>query len=165
MLFFRKHWPRMLALLLALAGSLATLATFPHPPPALADDDGGGGDDDGGDDGGEDDGGGDDDGGDHDSDGEDAESDDNHSLANGHGDGNDDHEFALRARKRGKLRSLNVILENVRRRYGGRVLEVELERKKGRVWYEIRILDRTDRVRELKVPAIRKHRNFNTGRR
>jgi len=56
---------------------------------------------------------------------------------------------------------LRGILQRTRRRYGGRVLDVKLKRKKGRAWYEIRLLDRYDRVRTLRVPASVKRRNFN----
>ena len=57
------------------------------------------------------------------------------------------------------------ILQRARRRYGGRVLDVRLKRKKGRAWYEIRILDRRDHVRTLRVPAAMKRQNFNIRRR
>ena len=50
-------------------------------------------------------------------------------------------------------------------RHGGHVLDVKLRRKKRRAWYEIRILDRRDRVRVLRVPAMRKWQNFNIRRR
>lgn len=86
---------------------------------------------------------------------------------NGHDDDddNDDHEYAWRQRERGRLRALDDILRRIRRRYGGQVLEVKLRRRKGRAYYEIRILDSKDRVRKLRVPASNKVQNFRAGRR
>ncbi|HHN67593.1 MAG TPA: hypothetical protein ENK15_06115 [Thermopetrobacter sp.] len=66
------------------------------------------------------------------------------------------------ARRHGRIRALQGILNDVRRRYGGEVLSVKVKKKKkGRIWYEIRILDRHDRVRKVRVPASRRRQNFN----
>jgi len=153
--------------------ALALLLGFPlplevwlRPSLAWADDDDDGGDDDGGNDHGGDGGHGDNDDGDNaggghndNGDGHENDDDDRNDTAGG------DHDYAWRARRRGELRSLRGILQRAQRRYGGRVLEVKLKQKKGRAWYEIRILDKKDRVRKLRVPATRKRQNFNTGRR
>ena len=130
----------LLLLLLAVASAQTVL----HVVPAWADDDGG--DSDGGDDG--DSGGGDSDGGD--SDGGDSGSDDG-----GMGDGNDDddQERARAGRVSGTFLPLDAILREVRRRYPGTVLKVRLKRRGGTVFYEIRILDRRDRLRTVTVPA------------
>jgi uncharacterized membrane protein YkoI len=61
----------------------------------------------------------------------------------------DDHEIARRAVERGELLPLAKILSSVERTYPGRVLEVELEREKGRYLYEIEVLLPDGRVVEL----------------
>lgn len=164
----RKSWllartmelDRRRTLLLLLTIATGTIrATLAVDPAQADDDDGGGG---GGNEHGEsgsnyggDGSGGDDEGSDHDDTDDDDHDDDE----------KDDHEYARHARQRGTLRPLSDILEDVRRRYGGRVLEVELEHKKNRVWYEIRLLDKHDRVRKVRVPALKKIQNFKTGKR
>jgi uncharacterized membrane protein YkoI len=60
-----------------------------------------------------------------------------------------DHELARQAVERGELLPLSRILALVERAYPGRVLDVELERKDGRFWYEIEVLLSDGRVIEL----------------
>lgn len=61
----------------------------------------------------------------------------------------DDHEIARRAVERGELLPLASILKQAEQEYPGRVLEVELETKRGRYFYEIEILLTDGRVVEL----------------
>lgn len=62
----------------------------------------------------------------------------------------DDHEEALRAVARGELRPLSEILALIEQEFGGRVLEVDLDRTKaGALIYEIEILMENGRVLEL----------------
>ena len=160
----------ILLLLLALLGTQVPFLPLLHAPLALADDDGG---DDGDDDGGDDDNNGDD-GDDGDDDGgggsgDDGNSGDDDDSGMGAGDDDDDddddHEYAWRERRRGALRSLRSILNRARKRHGGQVLDVKLRRTGNRTWYEIRILDRRDRVKVVRMPATRKRQNFKAGRR
>ena len=138
----------LLLLLLAVASAQTVLL---HAAPAWADDDGG--DSDGGD-GGD---GGDSDGGD--SDGDDSDSGDsgggNHdgTTDGSDYDDDDDQERARAGRASGAFLPLDAILRKVRRRYPGTVLKVRLKRRNGTAYYEIRILDRRDRLRTVTVPA------------
>jgi uncharacterized membrane protein YkoI len=61
----------------------------------------------------------------------------------------DDHEVARRAVERGELLPLSKILQIAEDKYPGRVLEVDLDREKGRYLYEIEILLQDGRVIEL----------------
>lgn len=61
----------------------------------------------------------------------------------------DDHEIARRAVERGELLPLAKILEGMEREYPGRVLEVDLDKEKGRYLYEIEVLLNDGRVIEL----------------
>lgn len=61
----------------------------------------------------------------------------------------EDHEVARRAVERGELLPLVKILQLAEEKYPGRVLEVELEREKGRFLYEIEVLLKDGRVIEL----------------
>jgi len=65
----------------------------------------------------------------------------------------DDYIEAKRLRYEGKIMSLEEILKNVRNRYPGRILEVELENEKGRVIYELEILGDDSIVREIYIDA------------
>ena len=61
-----------------------------------------------------------------------------------------DHEEARRAVERGELRPLAEILASIAKEFGGKVLEVELEREdSGALVYEIEILSSDGRVLEL----------------
>jgi uncharacterized membrane protein YkoI len=67
--------------------------------------------------------------------------------------GDDDHERAQRARERGEILPLERILLMVRERIGGEVVKIELEREHGRWIYEIKLIDKRDRLLELEVDA------------
>lgn len=60
-----------------------------------------------------------------------------------------DHEVARRAVERGELLPLSKILQIAEAKYPGRVLEVDLERERGRFLYEIEVLLKDGRVIEL----------------
>jgi len=60
----------------------------------------------------------------------------------------DDHDKAKRLRDAGEIISLDTILLDVRSRHVGRILEIELERKRGRYVYEIEIVDDAGKVHE-----------------
>ncbi len=157
---------RRLFLMLLLA--VASAQTALHVAPAWADDDGGG-DSDGGDgsDGG-DSGGGDSDGGDSDGDGGDSDGGDSggdDGDTDDGGDYDDDQERARAGRASGTFLPLNAILSKVRRRYPGTVLKVRLKRRNGKTYYEIRILDRRDRLRTVTVPAGPRRKGNWTSRR
>ena len=65
----------------------------------------------------------------------------------------DDYIEAKRLRESGEIMPLEEILKNVRRSYPGRILEVELEKEKGRVIYELEILGTDSIVREIYIDA------------
>ncbi|MFB9068848.1 PepSY domain-containing protein [Pseudofulvimonas gallinarii] len=64
-----------------------------------------------------------------------------------------DHERARAAVVAGERLPLSVILKTIEERFGGRVLEIDLEDDRGRPVYEIEILDDRGRVLELDVDA------------
>jgi len=61
----------------------------------------------------------------------------------------EDHETARRAVEQGELLPLSQILAVAQKRYPGRILEVDLDREKGRYLYEIEVLLQDGRVIEL----------------
>ena len=65
----------------------------------------------------------------------------------------DDHYEARQLREAGDILPLEVILEKLRPRYGGKILEVELERKSGQIVYEVEILAEDGVVHELYIDA------------
>jgi len=65
----------------------------------------------------------------------------------------EDHATARRLRESGDILPLEQVLSSIRKDYPGRVLEVELESKQGRLIYEIEILDTKGVVHELYVDA------------
>jgi uncharacterized membrane protein YkoI len=65
----------------------------------------------------------------------------------------DDHEQARRLLESGEILSLQEILEKVREIEPGKVLEVELEKKKRKMIYEIELLNPEGLVLELKFDA------------
>ncbi|HEY9200167.1 MAG TPA: PepSY domain-containing protein [Gammaproteobacteria bacterium] len=65
----------------------------------------------------------------------------------------DDHLEARRLMELGDVLPLQTILEKYRTDYPGRVIEVELEKKHGRMIYEIEIIDDRGEVRELYIDA------------
>ena len=151
--FSRQTLAGLLAVFFALTIPVAIFA-----PAAFADEDGndGGGNDN--DDGGHDDSGSGDGGG---------------SAETGEGDvngiqgGGGNHIMAWPGRGWEVAPPLNAIMTIIRRKYGGAILDVKLKRGKNRLWYEIRILDRRDRVRTLRFAArTRKNRrNWSAGNR
>lgn len=64
-----------------------------------------------------------------------------------------DHDEAREAYEHGETRSLSEILRLALRAVPGEVLEVELEREHGRLVYQVEILARTGRVREVTLDA------------
>lgn len=64
-----------------------------------------------------------------------------------------DHEDARAARARGEVLPLARLLGRVDRDFGGRVIEVELERDGGDLRYELEVLLRDGRVIELEFDA------------
>lgn len=65
----------------------------------------------------------------------------------------DDHDEAKRLLESGDILALEVILEKVHKLQTGKVLEVELETKKGKKIYEIELLNPDGIVFELKFDA------------
>lgn len=64
-----------------------------------------------------------------------------------------DHDRAREAVAAGQRQPLAAILRQVEARFGGRVLEIELDEDHGRTIYEIELLDEQGRVLELEVDA------------
>jgi uncharacterized membrane protein YkoI len=60
---------------------------------------------------------------------------------------------ALKLREQGLILSLETILNKVKGKYSGRVIETELEAKQDTYVYEIELLLDTGEVRELKFDA------------
>lgn len=65
----------------------------------------------------------------------------------------DDHEQVRALQQQGDILALEKILENARQHHDGRVLETELEQKRGRYIYEVELLDSNGQVWELKFDA------------
>jgi uncharacterized membrane protein YkoI len=65
----------------------------------------------------------------------------------------DDHMEARRLRESGDILPLQTILDRLHDDYPGKVLEVELEHKHHRVYYEVEILDDRGVVHEIFVDA------------
>ncbi|MCW8901767.1 MAG: PepSY domain-containing protein [Gammaproteobacteria bacterium] len=65
----------------------------------------------------------------------------------------DDHDKARRLLESGEILALEDILKKVREIQPGRVLEVDLETKKGKTIYEIELLNSEGTVFELKFDA------------
>jgi uncharacterized membrane protein YkoI len=66
----------------------------------------------------------------------------------------DDHESARKLVESGDIVPLETILEQLQNRVMGRVIEVELEQKKGRLVYEIEQVDEHGVVREYIFDAV-----------
>ncbi len=60
-----------------------------------------------------------------------------------------DQDVVKRLFEAGEIVALEQIIADVRKRYGGWIIEVEFERKKGRYLYEIEVLDDRGEVREF----------------
>lgn len=65
----------------------------------------------------------------------------------------DDHAKAARLRDAGEILPLERIVERAREQHPGRVLETELEDKRGRYVYEVELLDESGSVWEMKFDA------------
>lgn len=65
-----------------------------------------------------------------------------------------DHDRARTAVLSGQRMPLSSILAMIESRYGGRILEIEMDDDNGRSIYEIELLDDRGRVLELEVDAI-----------
>lgn len=68
-------------------------------------------------------------------------------------DGDRDHDRARAAVERGEALPLSVIAARARRDFGGRLLEVEMDREDGRLVYEIELMAQGGRVIELLYDA------------
>jgi len=66
---------------------------------------------------------------------------------------NDDQDLAREALKRGEVLPIARILELVAQHLPGDVIEVQLDERRGRLEYEIRVLTPSGRVRELVLDA------------
>ncbi len=64
-----------------------------------------------------------------------------------------DHDLARRLHREGAIVSLEAVVAAAQRLRPGDILEVELERKRGRYIYEVEILDREGWVWELRFDA------------
>ena len=64
-----------------------------------------------------------------------------------------DHDLVKRLREAGEIVALEQITQDVRKRYPGRIIEVEFERKYGRYVYEIGVLDKHGDYREYYYDA------------
>jgi uncharacterized membrane protein YkoI len=67
--------------------------------------------------------------------------------------GDDDQDLAREALKRGEVLPIARILELVAQHLPGDVIEVQLDERRGRLEYEIRVLTPSGRVRELVLDA------------
>ena len=65
----------------------------------------------------------------------------------------EDNDEARRLHESGQILSLEEILQRLRPRYPGKVLEIELEQKTGQIIYEVEILGKDGVVRELYIDA------------
>lgn len=65
----------------------------------------------------------------------------------------DDHDRARRLRDAGDILPLETLIERVRAERPGRILEIELEEKKGRILYEVELVDEGGVVWELYFDA------------
>ena len=68
-------------------------------------------------------------------------------------DDDDDHAAAARARAAGEIRPLIEILEHMKTAHPGEVVGIELERKKGRWIYEIKLIAPGGRFLEIYIDA------------
>jgi uncharacterized membrane protein YkoI len=65
----------------------------------------------------------------------------------------DEHDHARRLRRKGAIVSLETVASAAQRVRPGELLEVELERKRGRYVYEVEILDAEGQVWEMRFDA------------
>jgi len=69
------------------------------------------------------------------------------------GESGSDHDQARSALERHEILPLKRVLAEVRKTYGGRVIEVELEQRDGRYFYELKLILADGRILELEVDA------------
>jgi uncharacterized membrane protein YkoI len=67
--------------------------------------------------------------------------------------GVEDHEQIRRLKESGRIRSLESVLEEIRRDYPGRIIEIELDDDDGRYTYEIELIDEQGVVWDLEIEA------------
>lgn len=67
--------------------------------------------------------------------------------------GVEDHEQIRRLKESGRIRSLESVLEEIRRDYPGRIIEIELDDDDGRYTYEIELVDERGIVWDLEIDA------------
>ncbi|MGQ0592610.1 MAG: PepSY domain-containing protein [Gammaproteobacteria bacterium] len=67
--------------------------------------------------------------------------------------GVEDHEQIRRLKESGKIRSLESVLEEVRRDYPGRIIEIELDDDDGSYTYELELVDEQGVVWDLEIDA------------
>ncbi len=65
----------------------------------------------------------------------------------------EDRQRAAELLEEGAIQPLDGVLERARALHGGRVIEVELESKRGRHFYEVELLDHDGQLWELKFDA------------
>jgi len=65
----------------------------------------------------------------------------------------DDYIEARRLQVSGEILPLETILKNIRRKFPGKILEVELEKEDGQIAYEVEILGEDGVVREIYINA------------
>jgi uncharacterized membrane protein YkoI len=64
-----------------------------------------------------------------------------------------DQDLARQAVERGEIKTLAAILQAIRSELPGEVVGVEIEQKKGRWFYELRVADKRGRLFEIYVDA------------
>ncbi len=74
-------------------------------------------------------------------------------AAGARGDDDRDHDMARRAVERGEIKPLAEILQTVRDKLPGEIAGVKIERKGGRLVYELRIVGAQGRLLEVHVDA------------
>ncbi len=74
-------------------------------------------------------------------------------LFEGAGLADGDHDRAKRLKEAGEILPLEQVIEKAKKDHPGQLLEAELEEKKGRLIYELELLDEEGIVWELKYDA------------
>lgn len=74
-------------------------------------------------------------------------------LGTGGVQGSGDHEQARRLKEAGEILPLESIIEKARVAHPGRVIEAELERRRGNYVYDVELVDRDGVVWELRFDA------------
>ncbi len=65
-----------------------------------------------------------------------------------------DHDDAFRLQQAGEILPLESIIQKAKQYHDGKVLEVELEKRRGKLVYEIKILDKEGVLWEMKLNAV-----------